>query len=200
MSTESQTSPITELARDVVYWRRKKLSIVVLLVATATWTALEVYEFNFVTVASWLAMFVVSSLFVWGNILRLFKKVSPEMSGVEISEESTVEMARTVRSWMEGGIRWMFRVGAEGNNFLFAGTVAALWVLSKLARFFDFVTFLYLGILGATTVPVIYNKYEDRINGWWEKLRMQCRKLYSMVDEKVFGKIENRVAGEKKVE
>ncbi|KAE9466860.1 hypothetical protein C3L33_01205, partial [Rhododendron williamsianum] len=62
------------IARDVVLWRRKKLSISVLLVATAIWVLLDVYEFNFLTLISWAGMVVVTSAFLWGNILRLLNK------------------------------------------------------------------------------------------------------------------------------
>ncbi|TYH00580.1 hypothetical protein ES288_A10G289700v1, partial [Gossypium darwinii] len=32
---------------------------------------LQVYQFNFITVASWLIIFILASLFLWGNVLRL---------------------------------------------------------------------------------------------------------------------------------
>ncbi|KAE9466887.1 hypothetical protein C3L33_01206, partial [Rhododendron williamsianum] len=52
----------------------------------------------------------------------------PDLSGLEISEQRAVEMARKFKSGMEEGIRWMLRVAVEGDCFTFAGTIAALWV------------------------------------------------------------------------
>lgn len=60
--------------RDTFLWRRKKLSLMVLVMATATWVVMEVYQFNFVTLASWASIFVVTSLFLWGTALRLLGK------------------------------------------------------------------------------------------------------------------------------
>ena len=63
-----------DIMRDIIHWRHKKQSLVVLLVSTAIWVLLEVYQFNFLTVLSWLAMFIVISFFLWANLLRLFGK------------------------------------------------------------------------------------------------------------------------------
>lgn len=56
------------------------------------------------------------------------------------------------------------------------------------------------GIVLGVTVPPIYVKYEDKIKGFGERLRMQFKKYYDMVDEKVLSKIRNKVAGERKAE
>ncbi|KAF7136098.1 hypothetical protein RHSIM_Rhsim08G0104600 [Rhododendron simsii] len=210
MSKESQSSPPEgvvvrdaddyNIVRDVVLWRRKKLSISVLLVATAIWVLLDVYEFNFLTLISWAGMVVVTSAFLWGNILRLLNKEPPDLSGLEISEQRAVEMARKFKSGIEEGIRWMLSVAVEGDCFTFAGTIAALWVVSELGSHFDLLTLLYTGIVLGMTMPPIYVKYEDKIKVFGERLRMQFKKYYDMVDEKVLSKIRNKVAGERKAE
>ncbi|XP_058228497.1 reticulon-like protein B13 [Rhododendron vialii] len=212
MSKESQSSQPEgvvvrdaddcNIVRDVVLWRRKKLmSTSVLLVATAIWVLLDVYEFNFLTLISWAGMVVVTSAFLWGNILRLLNKEPPDLSGLEISEQRVVEMARKFKSGIEEGIiRWMLRVAVEGDCFTFAGTIAALWVVSELGSHFDLLTLLCTGIVLGMTVPPIYVKYEDKIKGFGERLRMQVKKYYEMVDQKVLSKIRNKVAGERKAE
>lgn len=60
--------------RDIYEWRRKDLSVGVLVVATAIWVVMELYHYNLIPLASWLAIFAVASAFIWGNILRLFGK------------------------------------------------------------------------------------------------------------------------------
>lgn len=65
------------IARDLFLWRRKNLSFTLVLVSTAIWVLLEVYQFNFLTVASWLAMSIASFTFLSGNIMRLLGKYDP---------------------------------------------------------------------------------------------------------------------------
>lgn len=61
----------------------------------------------------------------------------PDMSWLEISEESTIEMVNGIREWIEEGIRRMFRVSAERDGFVFVRTVAGLLLLSYVGTFFD---------------------------------------------------------------
>ncbi|XP_062154548.1 reticulon-like protein B13 [Alnus glutinosa] len=159
---------------------------------------MEVYQFNFITIISWAAMFIVVSLFLWGNILRLLGKDPSDMSGLEISEETALEMANWIRAWIEEGIRWMFRVSAEREWFVFAGTVAGLGLLSYVGTLTDLLTLIYTGIVMGMTVPVLYMKYEDNIKRHEEWVKGQARRFYDMVDEKVVKNMKNRIVERKK--
>ncbi|EEF40020.1 reticulon-like protein B13 [Ricinus communis] len=183
----------TDTVKDIVLWRRKKLSLLVLLVATVTWVLLDVYEFNFITVASWLAMLIVTSLFLYGNLVRLFRKEEPKISNWKISEETTTETAKSVRGMIEEGIRWMFHVSAESEWFIFARVVTVLWLLSYVGSFFDFLTLLYVGTVMGMSVPVIYVKNEEKIKRCEEWMKMKARRFYEMMDEKVFKQVKNKV-------
>lgn len=178
MSTPSKSSPVSyDTVRDVFLWKRKKLSLLVLLVSTATWVLLDVCQFNLITVASWAAMFAVTSLFLYGNIARFLRKVEPDLSGLEISEQTAIEAARSVRQSIEEGVRWMFHVSAERELFLFARVVAALLLLSYVGSFWDSLSLLYIDIVVGMTVPVIYVKNEDKIKRFEGWMRMQARRL-----------------------
>ncbi|KAJ0526814.1 hypothetical protein HanHA300_Chr09g0327321 [Helianthus annuus] len=60
--------------KDVIMWRRKPMSVGVLTTMTMLWVVIEIYGYNFITVASWIAIFLVSTLFTWANIYRLIYK------------------------------------------------------------------------------------------------------------------------------
>lgn len=67
-----------------------------------------------------------------------------------MSEKTAVEIVYAVREAIEESVRWMFRVGAEGELFGFGSTVGFLWLISFLAGRVDALTFLYSG------TPYIY--------------------------------------------
>ena len=71
----------------------------------------------------------------------------PNMLWLEISEESTIEMVNGIREWIEEGIRWMFRVSAERDWFVFVRTVVGLLLLSYVGTSSDLLTLLYIGNL-----------------------------------------------------
>ncbi|KAK6128939.1 hypothetical protein DH2020_037313 [Rehmannia glutinosa] len=161
------------LVSDVVLWRRKPLNFIIVLAATATWIVMEVYQYNFITLLCWVAMTIVACLFFWGNIHRLLKKEAPDLSELEVSEETTMEHANRFRQWAEEGIRLVFHVSAEREWFVFAGVVTLLFLISEAARHIHFLTLCYI-----VSDPGIYDwgkfgeyygfmKQICRADEWW---------------------------------
>ncbi|KAM3757179.1 hypothetical protein ACB098_02G168800 [Castanea mollissima] len=146
---------------DIFLWKRKEQSMVVLLISTATWVLLEVYQFSFLTVISWAAMLV--------------GKDVTDMSWLEISEESTIEMVNGIRAWIEEGIRWI-----------------------NLLRKSEIYMRVCVCIVTGMTVPVLYMKYEDNIRRQMEWVKGQSRRFYVMIDEKVVKNMKNKIVKVKK--
>ncbi|KAJ4714952.1 Reticulon-like protein [Melia azedarach] len=190
----SQSPPpnVSDIARDAFLWRRKNLGLTILLVSTVIWVLLDFYQFNLVTVASWVAMLIVTLLFLWGNILRLLGKEPPNMYGLEISEKSAFEVANLMRGLAEEVVRWMFHVTAEREWFVFAQVVAGLLLFSYVGTLTDLLTLLYTGIVIGMTVPVLYGKCGDKIKKCMEMAKVKSRRLYEKIDEKVMKKMKNK--------
>ena len=68
------------------------------------------------------------------------------MSGLGISESTANGMVNWIRETSEEGLRWMFKVGAQSEWYVFAATVVGLWILSKIGGLTDLVTLVYIGI------------------------------------------------------
>ncbi|KAL7141326.1 hypothetical protein ABFS83_08G045800 [Erythranthe nasuta] len=182
----------SDIVKDMVTWRRKQLNIFILLGAASAWTAMQIYQYSFITLVSYIAIAAAVCLFFWGNIHRLLKKEAPDLSELEISEEAAIGCANSVRRKCEEGVRLMFRVSVESEWFVFAGAVASLYLLSLLARQFDLLTLFFMGVVGGLSVPVIYVKNEGRIRGFGEVLRIKSRRLYSMAEDK-FQMMKNKI-------
>ncbi|XP_019185690.1 PREDICTED: reticulon-like protein B13 [Ipomoea nil] len=175
----------TATIKDILLWKRKRLNIAAIVISTATWVALEIYRFTFITAASWVAMFVVAAFFIWGNIDRLLgKEPAADTSRMYISQQSAVKTADVFRRCVNQSVEFTLRLGAEREWYVVAAAVAALWVLSVIASHLDLLTLLYIGELVGLTVPVIYNKYEQKINESGQRLKVQYRRYYSMVLQK----------------
>ncbi|KZV24979.1 hypothetical protein F511_01949 [Dorcoceras hygrometricum] len=183
--------------RDIVLWRRKDAGILILLAATAIWVAMEIYGFKLVTLFSWLAMAIVVCLFAWGNLNRVFNRDSPDVSRLEISEQTAVETATLFLERINEAIRMIIHLGAHSQWLVFAGVMASLYVLSLLGSYLDVLTIWYIGVVGGLTVPLIYAKNEKKINESAEKLRIQSERLYFMVREKL-QKLINKFTGKQK--
>ncbi|KAI9165486.1 hypothetical protein LWI28_014923 [Acer negundo] len=152
---------------------------------SATWVLLDVYQFNFITIVSWAAISIVALLFLWGNLLRLFGKEPPDLPGLEISEQSNMEVANSCRGIVEEAVRWIFHVSVEREWIVFAQVVGGLLSLSYIGTFTDLLTFLYIGIVMGMTLPIIYVKYDDKIKRAGDQLKVKAKRLYEMVEQKI---------------
>ncbi|XP_051140200.1 reticulon-like protein B13 [Andrographis paniculata] len=193
----------TDLLADLVLWRRKALNAVVLTTATAAWVLIEIYHYSLVTLLSWAAMAAVSCLFFWGTLHRLLKKEAPDLSELEISEETAVATAESVRRRVETDLRRIVRAGAEGEWFEFGGTLLCLYLISEIARRFDFLTVSYIGLVGGMIIPPVYVKNRQRIGWLGDQLKIKWRRLSDMGEEKLQkfkSKMVGKEAKEKKTE
>ncbi|KAL6526187.1 hypothetical protein OROMI_029827 [Orobanche minor] len=188
-----------DLLSDVVLWKRKQLNVIILLTATASWIVMEVYQYNFITVLSWVAMAIVACLFFWGSIHRLLKKEAPDLSEIEISEETAKEHADSFRQWAEEGVRLMLHVSTEREWFVFAGVVGFLYLLSVVASHFHLLTLTYIGVVLGMTMPAIYVKNEQKIVDFRETQRMRARRLYLVMNGK-YQEIRNKIGGKRSKE
>ncbi|KAL0343635.1 UNVERIFIED_CONTAM: hypothetical protein Sangu_1250900 [Sesamum angustifolium] len=206
-SPKAQLHNHPDVVSDVILWRRKQLNVIILVAATAAWTAMEVYQYSFITLLSWLAMALLLCLFFWGTIHRLLKKEAPDLSELEISEETAMETANSLRQRAEEAIRLMFHVSAEREWFVFAGVVACLYAVSELARRFDFLTLCYIGDTFSFSLLMLsggrnddtcnlhQERAEDKRDG--RKMRVKSGGMYAGVEEKL-QKMRNKIGGRKK--
>ncbi|XP_076886938.1 reticulon-like protein B13 [Bidens hawaiensis] len=174
-------------------WRNKPMSVGVLTTITLLWVVMEIYGYNFITVASWIAIFLFSSLFTWANIYRIIYKEEPSMSAIGISESTATEMARWVTETSEDATRRVFKVGAQSEWYVFAATVAGLWLLSIIGNSSDLLTLVFIGTVAGMIVPVFWVKYDYKIREHGKRLQVQSKRLYSMIDEKVLQTLRTKV-------
>ncbi|XP_047962922.1 reticulon-like protein B13 [Salvia hispanica] len=187
----------SDILSEIVLWRRKQLNVGILVAATATWIVMDVYHYSFITLLSWVAIALLSCLFFWGSIHRFLKKEAPDLSELEISEETAKAHAGLLRRRAEDGIRLMFHIGSEREWFVFVGAVVSLYLLSLAAKHLDFVTLCFIGIWGAMTVPVVYVKNEQKIREFEGSAMMTWQRMNVMFEEK-FHIVKTKIAGKQK--
>ncbi|KAD4888110.1 hypothetical protein E3N88_20186 [Mikania micrantha] len=127
------------------------------------------------------------------------------MCSIGISDRTATAMANQIKEYSEDAMRWVFKVGAQSEWYVFAATMAGLWLLSVIGSSSDLLTHLFIGTLMSMSVPVIWLKYDDKIREHGKRLHLLSKRYYSMIDERVLQKLKNKVKvnsprKEKKVE
>lgn len=183
---------------DLFLWRDKKVSGGVLGGATAIWLLFEVLEYNLLTLICHGLILSISILFLWSNASTFIKKSEPKIPKIYIPEEAFMQTVTMARIEINRGFATLHDISSGKDLKKFLLVIAGLWIASIIGSCCNFLTLLYTLIVLGFTVPVIYEKYEDKIDPIGEKAWIEIKKQYAVLDEKVLSKIPKSLKNQKK--
>ncbi|PKA64324.1 Reticulon-like protein B3 [Apostasia shenzhenica] len=182
---------------DVLLWRNKKVSAGVLGLVTAIWVLFELFDYHLVTLVSYGLLFTLVILFLWSNATTFINKSPPRIPEVSVPEDLALDIALSVRYEINRGFAVLrdIVVGRDLKKFL--AVVAGLWFLSFLGSSCDFLTLIYIAFILLHSVPVLYEKYDDKVDSFAEKSLAEMKRHYNLVQAKVMAKVPRRSASVK---
>jgi hypothetical protein len=183
---------------DLVLWRNKKISGGVLAGATAIWLLFEVMEYHLLTLLCHCLILSLAVLFLWSNASTLINKSPPNIPEVKIPEDAAVNLALSLRYEINRGFATLREIGHGRDLKKFLIVVAGIWLLSVLGNCCNFLTLFYIVFVVLYTVPVLYEKYEDKVDAYGEKAMIELKKYYAIFDEKCLSKIPKGPLKDKK--
>ncbi|CAN1178231.1 Reticulon-like protein B4 [Linum perenne] len=167
---------------DVFLWRNKKISAGVLGGVTAAWVLFELLEYHLLTLVCHALILALAVLFLWSNASTFINKSPPHIPQVHIPEDAVLQFASALRIEINRGLAALRDIASGKDLKTFLAVIAGLWVLSILG------TFVLLH-----TVPVFYEKYEDKVDAYGEKAWIEIKKQYAVFDEKVLSKVLSKI-------
>ncbi|KAJ9171452.1 hypothetical protein P3X46_014819 [Hevea brasiliensis] len=174
---------------DVLLWRNKKISASVLGVATAIWVLFELIEYHLLSLVCHVLILSLAILFLWSNAHTFINKTPPRIPQVHLPEEPFLQIASALTFEINRGFA-VLRDTASGKDLKkFLIVIAALWVLSIVGSWCNFLTLFYTSFVLLHSVPVLYEKYEDKVDPFAEKVMIEIKKQYAVFDAKVLSKI-----------
>ncbi|GLU05877.1 hypothetical protein SLE2022_229520 [Rubroshorea leprosula] len=183
---------------DVFLWRNKKISAGVLGVATAIWVLFELLEYHLLTLVCHCLIVALAILFLWANATLFINKSPPRIPEVRIPNEPVLQFAAALRFEINRAFAVLRDIASGRDLKKFLSVIAGLWVLSIVGSYCNFLTLFYIVFVLLYTVPVIYEKYEDKIDPFAEKAMAEIKKQYAVFDAKVLSKIPRRPLKDKK--
>uniref|UniRef100_A0ACD5U0J1 Uncharacterized protein n=1 Tax=Avena sativa TaxID=4498 RepID=A0ACD5U0J1_AVESA len=183
---------------DLFLWRNKKISGGVLAGATSIWLLFEVLEYHLLTLFCHCLILTLGTLFLWSNASAFINKSPPNIPEVKIPEDLAVNVARSLRYEINRGFASLRAIGQGRDLKKFLIVIAGLWILSALGSCCNFLTLFYIVFMVLYTVPVLYEKYEDKIDAFGEKAMVELKKYYAIFDEKCLSKIPKGPSKDKK--
>uniref|UniRef100_A0A1J3CFA8 Reticulon-like protein n=1 Tax=Noccaea caerulescens TaxID=107243 RepID=A0A1J3CFA8_NOCCA len=178
---------------DIFLWRNKKVSGGVFGAATASWIVFELMEYHFLTFLCHFLILALASLFLWSNACTFIHKASPHIPEVHIPEDPVLQLASGLRIEANRAFTVLRSVALGRDLKKFVLVVAGLWVLSVIGSCCNFMTLFYIATVLLFTIPVLYEKYEDKVDAFGEKVMKEMKKQYAVLDEKVLSKVLSKI-------
>ncbi|CAN1264314.1 Reticulon-like protein B3 [Linum perenne] len=167
---------------DVLLWRNKKISGAVVGVATAIWVLFELLEYHLITLVCHFSILSLAILFLWSNASTFINKSPPKIPEVVIPEKCILEIASVLRVQFNHGVTVIRELASGRDIKKFLIVIAGLWFISIIGSCCSFLTLFYL-------VPVLYEKYDDKVDALAEKAMIELKKQYAVFDAKVMSQI-----------
>lgn len=184
---------------DIYLWRNKKITAGVLGFATAIWVLFELLEYHFLTLVCHVLIFALAFIFLWSNASAFIKMSPPKIPEFRLPEDIVLGVAGALRIEINGALAFLRDIAAGKDVKKFIVVIAGLWLFSIIGSCSSFLTLFYISLLLLHTIPVLYEKYEDKIDAFVEKAEAEIKNQYAVFDVKVLSKIPKGLLKEKKL-
>ncbi|PSS15981.1 Reticulon-like protein [Actinidia chinensis var. chinensis] len=183
---------------DVLLWRNKKISAGVLAGATAIWVLFEWLNYNFLPLICFALVLGMIAQFVWSNASGLINRSPSKVPRLILPDELFVNVAKSVGAEVNRALGFLQDVACGGNIKQFVIVVASLWIAAMVGCWCNFLTVLYIGFVAAHTLPVLYERYDDQVDGFVYNVLSQLQHHYRKLDSGVLSKIpKGKLRGKK---
>ncbi|KAK8497846.1 hypothetical protein V6N13_032197 [Hibiscus sabdariffa] len=163
---------------DVLLWRNKKISAGVLGGATAIWVLFELIEYHLLTLVCHISILALALLFLWSNVHTFIHKTPPHIPQIHLPEEPFLQIVSALTIELNHALKLLRDIASGRDLKKLLMIVAALWILSMVGSWCNFLTLFYISFVLLLTVPVLYDKYEDKVDPFAEKAMMEIKKQY----------------------
>ncbi|KAL5573984.1 hypothetical protein UlMin_023581 [Ulmus minor] len=171
--------------------------------ATAAWVFFELLEYHLLTLVCYILIGALAIFFLYCNAHTFINKHPPSIRIVHILEDPFLQVVSRLTIEINQGFVVLHEIasGKELKKFLIVFiihfefsflslfVIASLWILSIVGSWCNFVTLFYIAIVLLHMVPLLYEKYEDKVDPFAEKAWIETKKQYVVFDAKVLSKI-----------
>eukprot|EP01018_Ginkgo_biloba_P033747 Gb_41628 [translate_table: standard] len=186
------------IAADVMLWRRRNVSVGILVGAAAAWILFEKSGYTLLSLLANVLLLLIIILFVWANAASVISRPPPPLPELELSEEMVNSTAASIRSRTNFLLTVAHDIALGKDSKLFMKVALCLWLISTVGGWFDFLTLGYMSLVISLTIPALYDKYEDHVDTYAHFVVKEFKKLYLKLDANVISKIRMKFQKGKK--
>ncbi|OIW06983.1 hypothetical protein TanjilG_18371 [Lupinus angustifolius] len=181
---------------DVLLWKNWCGGVAALVSSSALWYLFEHAGYNFLSFIANVMLLLVVIVFLWAKAANLLNRPLPPLPDLEISEETIAKVADAMQIWINRALSIAHDIAIERNLLLSLQVAGVLWVISYIGSLFNFLTLIYIGVLLSLSAPLLYDKYQDKVD---EKLYL-ANGIIQTQYRKIHGIVLSKIPKEKKVQ
>ncbi|XP_016468069.1 reticulon-like protein B5 [Nicotiana tabacum] len=174
---------------EIFLWRDKKVSAGVLGFATVIWALFELLQYHLLTLVCHILIVAITVLFLWSNASAFINTAPPQIPEVVLPRDIVLGVASALRIEMNRILEILRDIASGKDLKKFLVVILGLWVVSILGNCWNFLTLFYIVFVLLHTVPVLYDKYEDKVDAFAEKAEAEIKKHYAVFNDQVLSKI-----------
>lgn len=173
---------------DVLLWRNKKISAGVLASATAIWVLFEWLNYNFLSLLCFGLVIGMIIQFLWKNASSMMNRPPAKVPRLVLRDDLFISIAKSIGAEVNSALGFLQDVACGNNIKRFLMVVVCLWVAAIIGGWFNFFTVLYIGFVAAHTLPVLYERYDDQVDGFVYNAFQQFQGHYQKLDRGVLSR------------
>ncbi|CAI5515535.1 unnamed protein product [Closterium sp. Naga37s-1] len=174
-------------AADVLLWKDWKASAGILVSVAGLWIVFERSGFTLLTILADVLMILISLVFAWAQVSSLLNKPGPPFPALRLSEDAVRSTALRLRDHANRALLLAHDVALGKDYMLLVKVLSGLYFVSVVGGWFHFLTLVFIGMLAAFTVPVLYDRYEDQVDEHLGQALAQIKQVKGVVEDKLVG-------------
>lgn len=174
---------------DVMLWRNKKISASVLTGATVVWIVFEWLNYHFLSFVCFALALGILAQFLWSNASGLLNRAPSRVPRLVLPEELFVNIGVTIGAEANRALLFIQDVACGGSSKQFLCVIGSLMAVVVIGSWCSFLTVVYIGFIAAHTLPVLYEKYDDKVDNFIYKITGHLQKNYKKLDANILRRI-----------
>lgn len=184
---------------DVMLWRRKDLTVGILLVTLSAWVVFEISGYTLLSLVSSVLLLLIVILFLWAKSAALLNRPAPPLPELFIPEETVNEVGAIIRNHVNFLLSASHDIAMGKDPRMFFKVAGCLCLISFIGGLTDFLTLAYTSLVIVLTIPALYERYEDHIDRYVIMGYQKLKQLYLHFDVEYFSKVRKRILEKKKL-
>ncbi|KAF2306347.1 hypothetical protein GH714_016867 [Hevea brasiliensis] len=184
---------------DIILWRRKNVTVGILLVALASWVVFGRSGYTLLSLVSSVLLLLLTILFLWAKSAAILNRPSPPLPELHLSEEMVNEVAAFIRTHLNALLSVSQDIALGKDTNLFFQVAGYLLLISIVGGLADFLTLGYTSLLIILTIPALYERYQDFIDKYVDTVCKKSQQLYVKFDMQCIGRIRKWILEKQKL-